>query len=95
MPGLLSESSQRAAFLDGLFSLDGRVALVTGGSSGIGHAMARALALAGARVVMLARGKDGLAEAVGGHPVGRRDRRLGPGRSRRSGRGPAARPRRP
>ena len=64
MPGPLSESSQRAAFLDGLFSLEGRVALVTGGSSGIGHAMARALALAGARVVLLARGKDGLADAA-------------------------------
>ena len=48
----------------GSFRLDGRVALVTGGSSGIGHAMARALALAGARVVILARGKDGLGEAV-------------------------------
>ena len=64
MPGPLSESSPRAAFLDGLFSLEGRVALVTGGSSGIGHAMARALALAGARVVLLARGKDGLADAA-------------------------------
>jgi len=38
-----------------LFSLDGRVALVTGGSSGIGEAMASALALAGARVVLIAR----------------------------------------
>ena len=42
-------------FLLSLFSLEGRVALVTGGSSGIGHAMARALALAGAKVVLLAR----------------------------------------
>ncbi len=54
----------RAAFLDRLFSLDGRVALVTGGSSGIGHAMARALALAGARVVLLARGEEGLGRAA-------------------------------
>ena len=58
------EPGRRAAFLDGLFSLDGRVALVTGGSSGIGHAMARALALAGARVVLLARGEEGLARAA-------------------------------
>jgi gluconate 5-dehydrogenase len=53
-----------SAFLDGLFSLEGRTALVTGGSSGIGRAMARALALAGARVVILARGQDGLADTV-------------------------------
>ena len=64
MPGPLSESGQRAAFLDGLFSLHGRVALVTGGSSGIGHGMARALALAGARVVLLARGQEGLGRAT-------------------------------
>jgi len=45
------------AYLDELFSLSGRVAVVTGGSSGIGEEMARALALAGAQVVLVARDK--------------------------------------
>jgi gluconate 5-dehydrogenase len=42
-------------FLAELFSLEGRIAVVTGGSSGIGEAMASALAFAGARVVLIAR----------------------------------------
>lgn len=50
--------------LGDLFSLHGRTALVTGGSSGIGYAMAEALASAGARTVLLARRKEPLAEAA-------------------------------
>jgi gluconate 5-dehydrogenase len=38
-----------------LFDLSGRRALVTGGNSGIGEAMARALGLAGAQVLLVAR----------------------------------------
>jgi NAD(P)-dependent dehydrogenase (short-subunit alcohol dehydrogenase family) len=45
-------------------SLDGRIVLVTGGSSGIGQAAARAFALAGAQVVIAARGTERGEEAA-------------------------------
>ena len=44
-----------SSYIEELFSLSGRVAVVTGGSSGIGAEMAAALARAGARVVLVAR----------------------------------------
>lgn len=48
-----------------LFNLAGRTALVTGGNSGIGLAMARALGLAGAHVILVARREPELVAATG------------------------------
>ena len=52
------------AYLSELFSLDGRTAVVTGGSSGIGRGIATALARAGAASVIVARGADRIDETV-------------------------------
>lgn len=49
---------------DGIFSMDGKVALVSGASSGIGLHLAQVLARAGARVALAARRKDRLEAAV-------------------------------
>ncbi len=48
--------------------LDGKTALVTGGSKGIGRAVVDALVSFGARVVVVARSQAGLDETIGAHP---------------------------
>jgi len=50
--------------LSHLFDLTGKTALVTGGNSGIGEAMAIALGLAGARVILMARRIDALEQSA-------------------------------
>lgn len=50
--------------IPGLFSVNGRVALVTGGSAGIGRMIATGLASAGARVYICARNADKVARAA-------------------------------
>ena len=53
-----------ASYLEEKFGLHGKVALVTGSSRGLGHAMARALALAGADVIVNGRDAAKLAPVV-------------------------------
>ena len=61
-----------------IFDLTGRVALVTGGSKGLGKAMARGLAEAGADIVISSRHenelKPALAEILKGTDISRIDR---------------------
>ena len=52
--------------LNKMFDLTGKVALVTGGSKGLGWAMARGLALAGADIVINSRNGDELESAMDG-----------------------------
>jgi len=49
---------------DPLFTLEGRVAVVTGGSRGLGFAIAQGYVDRGATVYLVARDRDGLAKAV-------------------------------
>jgi 2-deoxy-D-gluconate 3-dehydrogenase len=52
------------SFIQQMFTLDGKVALVTGASRGLGQAMALALAKAGATVVLTATSKNNLDDTV-------------------------------
>jgi NAD(P)-dependent dehydrogenase (short-subunit alcohol dehydrogenase family) len=53
-----------ADFVESLFRLDGRVVVVTGGGSGLGAAMAKGLAQAGARLVIVDVNDEGAAATV-------------------------------
>src|SRR3979411_3012056 len=56
-----SRSHARGVFVsDGMFDLSGRVAIVTGTSRGLGQYMARALARAGADLVLTSRTRESL-----------------------------------
>lgn len=66
MTGDNAATAPDSCYLDQSARLDGRVALVTGGGSGIGRAVARHLAHAGARLILLDRDGDAARDAAAG-----------------------------
>src|SRR5450631_2814962 len=60
---IIGETKERIMVSD-LFNLTGKVALVTGGSKGLGKAMARGLAEAGADIVIASRHEEELRPAL-------------------------------
>lgn len=56
--------SNNTSVLNATFSLQGQVALITGGGSGLGLATAQCMAQAGARVILMGRNEAQLAQAV-------------------------------
>ncbi|HWZ48152.1 MAG TPA: SDR family NAD(P)-dependent oxidoreductase, partial [Herbaspirillum sp.] len=54
----------RANTLSNSLSLEGQVAVIVGGTGGIGRVTAQRLAAAGARIVILYRGKKEAADAL-------------------------------
>ncbi len=61
MPEISNKQEERA---NKVFSLDGKLALITGGGSGIGFYIAEAMVASGARVVITGRREEVLKEAV-------------------------------
>src|SRR4051794_9471176 len=59
-----SPSPSGASRMSSIFDLTGRAALVTGGSKGLGKAMARSLALAGADIAIASRSEAELKPAL-------------------------------
>jgi NAD(P)-dependent dehydrogenase (short-subunit alcohol dehydrogenase family) len=60
----MQQARWRRVVIEQLFDLTGKVALVTGGSKGLGKAMARGLAEAGADIVISSRHEDELRSAL-------------------------------